>query len=197
MSTEETPLRHSKQELRAARIALEGMRAAKSLEEFAISWRGFLDRLEKSWVKAERECQAFRNLFEPWQGAFKNLRRNDELLRYLYQARHADQHSIQPMTRELIAQLQLLIPPLGTVELRLDEEKQTVTVIGECQFGLTRGPGYLLLPIENKGVSFAPPIEHLGEKLPRNDAILVAEKGLAFYEDFVVKAEAKFFPATT
>ena len=120
-----------------------------------------------------------------------------ELLHYLYQARHADQHSIQATTQELIGQLQLIIPPLGTVELRLDKQRQTLTIIGECQFGVTRGPGYLLLPIANKGTSFAPPTEHLGEKLPRNDALLVAEKGIAFYEEFVARAEAQFFsPAT-
>ena len=82
MITEDMPLRHSKQELRAARVALEGMRAAKNLEEFAMSWRSFLDRLEKAWKKAERECQPFRNRFQPWQGAFAALRKSEELLRY-------------------------------------------------------------------------------------------------------------------
>jgi hypothetical protein len=196
MNAEESPLQHSKQELRAARLALEGMRVARNLEEFAVSWRSFLDRIEKVWVKAERECQPFRSCFEPWQGTFKALRKNDALLRYLHQARHADQHSIQPTTQELIAQLQLVIPPLGTVELQLDEEKQTLTVNGECLVGIIRGPSYLLLPIENRGTTFAAPTEHLGVQLLRNDALLVAEKGLAFYEDFVAKAGAEFFPGS-
>jgi hypothetical protein len=95
--------------------------------------------------------------------------------------------------QELLGVSQLEIPPLGTVELQLDEENQTLKIIGECRFAIARRRGYLLLPIVNQGVTFTPPTEHLGEKLPQNDAILVAEKGLAFYEDFVTKAEEEFF----
>jgi hypothetical protein len=197
MNTQATPLHHSKLELRAAKKALDEMRAATSLEEYAISWRSFLDRIEKVWKKAERECQPFRNRFEPWQGTFAALRKKDELLRYLFQARNADQHTIQPTTVEMVGLLQLEIPPLGTVELQLDEEKQTLKIIGECRFGIAPCQGYVLLPIQNQGTTFPPPTEHLGEKLLQNDPFFVAEKGLAFYEDFVVQAEAKFFSAVT
>jgi hypothetical protein len=194
MNAQETPLRHSKLELRAAKKALDDMHQAKTLEDYAISWRSFLDRIEKAWKKAERECQPFRNRFEPWQGKFAALRKSDELVRYLFQARNADQHTIQPTTVEMLGLLQLEIPPLGTVELQLDQEKQTLKIIGACTFSVKPCRSYLLLPIQNKGVTYQPPTEHLGEKLPRNDSFFVAEKGLAFYDDFVAQAEAKFFP---
>lgn len=195
VSTQGIPLERSKRELAAAKAAFQGMGAAASLEEFAVAWQGFLDRLEKVWVKAERECQPFRARFEPWQARFKDLRKKDELLRYLLQARHADQHTIQSTTQELLGQLELVIPPLGTVEMRLDEEKGQLHVSGECSIRLTRGRGYLLLPVENRGLIFPAPTIHLGEKLPRNDALLVAEKGLAFYEAFLEQVEATFFPS--
>ncbi|HTU94082.1 MAG TPA: hypothetical protein VMF69_28640 [Gemmataceae bacterium] len=62
------------------------------------------------------------------------------MLRYLLQARNADQHTIQPTTVEIVGQIRLEIPPLGTVKLQLDEEKQTVKIIGECKFGVARCP---------------------------------------------------------
>jgi len=195
MSSKDPPLRQSKQELHAAQLALQGMRAATNLEEFAIWFRGFLDRIEKVWVKAERECQPSLAQFEPWQRVFKKLRRDDQLLMYLRQARNADQHSIQHMTQELLGQLVLVIPPLGTVEVQIDETRQQLTVKGECQIAVQRGRSYRLLPINNRGRVFDPPSQHLGENLPKNDALLVAEKGTAFYEDFLAQAEAKFFSA--
>jgi hypothetical protein len=188
------PLRRSKRELTAARAAVQAMRDATSFEAFAIAWQTFLDRLEKVWVKAERECQTFRTKFEPWQGTFKVLRKDDPLLRYLHQARHADQHSIQPTAAERLAGITLEIPPKGTVELRMDEEKGQVIIVGPHRITSRQGPGNMLLPLENRGTKYDPPEEHLGRKLTAADPLAVAEVGLAFYEDFVRQAEAKFFP---
>jgi hypothetical protein len=122
------------------------------------------------------------------------LRKEDELLRYLYQARHADQHSIQPLTQELIAVQQLTIPPLGSVQLRFDEKTGMPIINGECLSQMISGPRYLLLPVVNRGETYVPPTKHLGEKLSLPDAVVVAEKGMAFYEDYVRQVEAEFFP---
>lgn len=58
---------NSRIEINNAYHAIEEMRLSKSLDEFEKHWKGFLNYLEKSWNKAERECQVFRNKFEPWQ----------------------------------------------------------------------------------------------------------------------------------
>jgi hypothetical protein len=96
--TEEV-LKHPRAELRAASRAIEGMRTASSIEEFEAEWRQFLTCLEKAWTKVERSCQHVRDKFEPWQGAYHRLRKKDMLLRYLKQARDADNHSIQDFTK--------------------------------------------------------------------------------------------------
>ena len=106
MSQGKTPLGRAKRELRAAMSALEAMRTAATYDEFLTAWQSFLDRLEKVWVKIERECQAFRARFEPWQSAFKRVRDNDELLRYLRQARHADQHSVRLSVEEMAGRIE-------------------------------------------------------------------------------------------
>ena len=93
------PLRHPRLELLSAAKALEAMRRAKSLDEFEVEWRAFLNCIEKVWQKAERCCQHVRGRFEPWQGSYHRLRKKDMLLRYLKQARDADNHSIQDVTK--------------------------------------------------------------------------------------------------
>jgi hypothetical protein len=192
----EDVLRRSKRELRAAHAAVAAMRGATGFESYALGWQTFLDKLEKLWVNAERECQPFRNQFEPWQVAYKELRKNDPLLRYLSQARHADQHSIEPTACETLGAFNLLIPPLGTVEIELDREKGQIRIKGECGIQGPTPPGNMLLPIVNRGTRYDPPTEHLGEKLTDLSPLAVAEKGLAFYEDFLRQAEVRFFPVT-
>src|SRR5215218_1745734 len=89
------PLHQAKAALRAANRALERMKAARDIEEFEDAWQDYLGSLEKSWVKVERSCQAYRNQFQPWQGKFARRRKKDPLLRYLKHARHADEHTIE------------------------------------------------------------------------------------------------------
>jgi hypothetical protein len=124
----ETPLIRSKDEIRAASAALDRMRSEKKYEPFAADWQTFVDRLEKTWVKAERECQPFRNLFEPWQSTYKVHRASDPLLQYLYQSRHADQHSVQLLTGFPMGRLVLELPPLSSAQLQVDEENGTVKI---------------------------------------------------------------------
>jgi hypothetical protein len=170
------------------------MRDAKEFEAYALGWQTFLDKLEKVWVKAEREFQHIRNRFEPWQASFKELRKTDPLLRYLYQARHADQHSIQPTAGETLLSFMLEIPPGSTVGVEIDKEKGQLRIHGACQIKAVSGPRQMLIPITNRGTQYNPPQEHLGQKLEDNSPHTVAEKGLAFYQDFLRQAEAKFFP---
>jgi hypothetical protein len=170
------------------------MREATTFEAFAVAWQMFLDKLEKVWVKAERECQHVRSCFEPWQAAFKELRKTDPLLRYLHHARHADQHSIQPTTCEALLGFTLEIPPAGTVGMEIDKETGQLRIHGACEIKAVRGPRLMLLPITNRGTQYNPPAEHLGKKLEDNSPNAVAEKGLAFYDDFLRQVETTFFP---
>jgi hypothetical protein len=200
MPRREAPLIRSKEELRGAEKAFERMRTEHRYLEFAAEWQTFVDRLEKAWAKAERECQPFRNKFEPWQGTFKALRKSDALLLYLSQSRHADQHSVQVLMGFPMAALTLTLPPLATVEIQIDEEKGQLKVTAgdqDIQFSLPPLPKrFCLFPITNQGREYLPPIEHLGEKIDGTNPLIVAEKGLAFYRDFLRQAEAIFFPTT-
>jgi hypothetical protein len=87
-------LKHANNELLAAKQAQFQMRAATDFDTFEVAWRNFLSALEKIWTKLERTCKA-KSGFQQWQEPFKNLRESDPLLKYLYHARHVDQHTIK------------------------------------------------------------------------------------------------------
>src|SRR5262245_43084477 len=199
MLVAETPLRASKRELRAAKTALERMRVTQSLDEFVTEWQTFIERLEKVWVKVERECQPFRTKFEPWQGTFKATRKSDPLLRYLYQSRHGDQHTVQIVMGVIVPVMSLTLPPLGSAARKLDQEKGTLTITAgdnDIQYKVLQPqPRLFLVPITNQGNQYEPAKEHLGVPFDGTDPILAAENGLAFYQNFLQQAEAKFFPA--
>ena len=108
---------------------------------------------------------------------FKRQRKNDQLLRYLEHARNADQHSIQ---------------------LILDDvPEQIVTVGGDTVYVgndiVIIAPRIELRPVEDRGESYNPPVEHLGKALTEHGPLKVADLGLRFYAGFVEQAERKFF----
>ena len=156
---------------------MERMRSAPDFDGFKDACLQYLAALRKVWIKTERGCQHVRKSFEPWQGKFKRQRKKDQLLRYLEHARNADQHSLQ---------------------LVLDDvPKQTVKAGGDTVYVgnsvVTIAPRIELLPVENYGEWYNPPVEHLGEALARRDPLKVAELGLTYYAGFVEQAERKFF----
>ena len=180
---------HSDRELKKAKKCLNEMKEIKSKEnqnlliDFESKWIDFLHNLEKVWKKAELECSNIQN-FEPWQGSFKSARRKDPLLKYLKNARDADQHSIQPITIKKDSEINITSPKDGAVFYSGDAIKITSEI---------KNPRIETKPFKNRGVIYEPPIEHLGQKLKDpNDPIELAELGTKYYEEFLNKIREKF-----
>jgi len=183
-------LQQTKAELRAAGRAVDSMAAARNFEEFLEAWQSFLDRAEKVWIKAERECQPIRNVFEPWQGTYKRLRREDALLAYLHHARNADHHTIQRVT-VMAKDVRVKVAPGGTATIDFDPKTRSIRVEGDVLEWSSGPERYALLAFEDRGICYEPPTEHLGVALSNVDPLTVARRGLKFYTDFVEKIEQK------
>jgi hypothetical protein len=194
-----SPLSRAKSELRAARTALGRMRAARTFDELEDGWRDFLGALEKAWLKAERECQAVRAQFEPWQQQFRTERKADPLLRYLSHARNADTHTIQDTVNQSPPSVGLG-PAYGNSWYinRLEIRNGQIThYSGDKPMKITFIPGRLeLLAVVDRGVNYDPPTSHREKPLSKTDPASVAAVGLAYYEVFVAEAERKFFAAS-
>ncbi|WP_313629718.1 hypothetical protein [Pseudomonas sp.] len=173
------------------------MQAATSMDEFESNWREFLACIEKTWNKVERTCQPHRASFQPWQGQFQALRKKDMLLRYLKQARDADNHSIQDMTVIQPGSMSMkFVNPRGGYIHKLEiQNGQVVTYEGDPMIQTITAPHPIAVPVQNNGVWFNPPTTHLGNAVPDLHPVTIANLGLTFYTGYVDQVEQKFFTA--
>jgi len=189
------PLRHPRLELAAAARSIDGMRHAKSLDVFEADWRVYLNCIEKAWQKAERCCQHIRSIFEPWQGTYHRLRKKDMLLRYLKQARDADNHSIQEVTKiQSGSRGYRFANPAGGYINRMEiRNGEVVHYEGDPMIFEETPPHPVAVPVKNNGEWFKPPTSHLGVQITTHHPVFIAELGLKFYSDYLNEIQNKFF----
>lgn len=189
-------LKQPRSELNSAARAIDSMMKAESFEAFESEWREFLSCLEKAWTKTERACQPYRDRFQPWQGKFQALRKKDMLLRYLKQARDADNHSIQEITilNPGSTSMRLANPQGGYVKSLKIENGKIVQYEGDDAIFTITAPLPEAQPVKNNGEWSNPPTLHLGKPVSDKHPITLATLGLAFYLDFVEAVEKEFFP---
>ncbi|MGS0695308.1 hypothetical protein [Shewanella sp. 0m-4] len=194
---ESDTLRSAQRELNSAERAIQRMKVSNSFDEFEDEWRIYLGAIEKCWVKAERICQPIRNKFQPWQGAYIKLRKSDPLLKYLYHARHSDQHSVQEMIEAKRAQQFMTIGGSGDdvyiEHLSFDRGGNISSYRGSHPIVHNFLPERIeLLKVLSSKKWYQPPLKHLDTELRWPAPIDVAMLGLEFYQNFL-KSIAKEF----
>ena len=180
------PLHQATKELIAAIDAYEVLCSLHlgDFEAFETAWRQFLQWLERIWMKTQG---AVHNLprWKKVETETTSLRRRDPLLRYLYHARNADEHSIQDMAREWDGNL---------IAKDITATSYTIT------WSAYDRP---LLPVTNRGTIYEPPREHLGASIEhllgkgKAAPIVVADLALHFYHSLInrVLAEVLTMPS--
>lgn len=193
MSTD--PLKPARMELVTAVEAVKSMKAAKSMDEFESEWRQYLNAIEKLWQKTERCCQHVRSAFQPWQGRYHSLRRKDMLLRYLKQARDADNHSIQDVAviKPGSRGYRFINPRGGLIKHMEIRNGQVVHYEGDPMVVEETPPHPVAVPVKNNGEWYNPPSIHLDKPVANHHPTLLAELGIEFYSNFLKEVEHKFF----
>lgn len=139
---------------------------------FDSAWREFLQKIERVWNKA----QAGVHLRKGWKKLESELvkqRTDDQLLNYLRHARNADEHSLQQVSTDWIANLRASDVAPGSVKVEWDIWDRP------------------LLPVKNRGITYNPPTEHLGQsilsRLKKGTAepIVLADLALHFYRNML------------
>lgn len=168
-----------------ARKNLQAMRDAEQLDDLALAWELFLIFHHRTWNKcqAQYEGKAF---WGPLQPKYSARRKQDPVLIYVHQARHVDEHGIQP-----IAQVQ----PASTVV-----SNGTLTggtkITGGNEYVLGHGstatikvvPATVLSnPVMNKGRTYAPPTLD-GSTTP--PVLRIAEEAIKFFDDLFADIDA-------
>lgn len=187
-------LEKAKHELKAAETAIERMTKAKDFNDYETEWKNFLTALERVWKKTELACKEYRG-FQPYQGKYKRLRRQDELLRYLKNARDAEEHTILPTMIKQNEMVQFGLAAgasYGYIEKLRIEDGQVIENISHGIEVRSIPEGMALTQFENRGTTYNIPNIHLGNMIDSDSPEKVALLGLRFYRDFVRRVEQRF-----
>jgi hypothetical protein len=189
-------MQHSEQpflELGRARQAIESMRQAGSLEDLEEHWKDYLRRLERVWNKSVSHYGKSPR-WNGWQGKFLKLRKGDPLLSYFINARGADEHTVGEITQRDQGSVSVNVGPSGTAFIeRMEIRNGVITELRGTGLVLAFQPARVkLLPITNRGVTHLVPTQHLSQPIDPDNLLDIADKGLAFYANFLGEAEAFF-----
>ncbi|WP_222422249.1 hypothetical protein [Yersinia bercovieri] len=172
------------------------MEESKNYEEFEEHWRNYLNSIEKIWSKIEAQCNDSTKIpsnFHPWFGQQKSLRRKDMLLRYLKQARNADNHSIQDVAaiQKAHSTINFVKPGLGIINKLVIDNDQIQHYEGD-PIAVNHYPEQIItVKVKNNGDWYNPPTSHLGEKIDSQNPLEIAKLGIIFYENLINQAELK------
>jgi len=184
----------AKDHLESARRNLEATAKASSLDELAWAWSGFLTDAQRVFSKLREATRAGPS--KRWSEILQRTRDQDELLRYVHQARHADEHGLERIAQKQNGELNITagdgpahihtitaIPGKG-VSIEYRGERPVVTWTPER---------VVLLPVRNRGVVYPVPTQHLRQRLPDATAISIAERAYQFLAEAVAEAETRFW----
>jgi hypothetical protein len=189
------PLKEPMKELQKARLAIQGMQNASSLDAYEEAWKEFLRRLERTWYKTNAHLKRSPK-FLGWTERQRTdqLRRSDPLLSYLTNARGVDEHSIEDITRQETGGIG--INPAHGRELYIEEmsiDRGIISIKSPQALKIEFKPGKVrLLPVRDRKTLYDVPKSHSGIDLKSTDPIEMAELGVDFYQGYIDKAE-KFF----
>jgi hypothetical protein len=155
--------------LRRASVAVESLQRAQNHEEAETAWTNFLIAAAGVYGKLEKGVDAA-GPSKGWFDKIKNQRSTDPLLRYMEQARNADEHGIEPVAkrnpggmgiggRGAIRLGGVIGGPSGKMNLRatsLDGQPIAVTVYG---------PHLELAAVTNRKVTYQVPNTHLDKPI--------------------------------
>ena len=169
----EDPLRLPTQELICAWDAADRIRKAQSLDQLNADWAAVLNHLEKLWIKTGIACRAINKDFPKWNAPWVTLRKSDPLLRYLTQARHADNHSDQFLSSQVVGQLVL-------------------NSSGGVGFTMFDTPELAIDHVKNRDVTYSTPETHLGSPLNTRDPRILSVHACNFYAGYLRQASRAF-----
>lgn len=188
-------MQHSEQpflELDRARLAIDAMRQAGSLEDLEEHWKEYLRRLERVWNKSAHHFGKSPK-WNGWQCKYLKLRKHDPLLSYFINARGADEHTVGEITERQQSRFDVKMTKQTAYVKSIVIENGIVTEVSGTGLAFEFQPARVrLLPITNRGIMHPLPTQHLSQPVDPYNLLEIAEKGVSFYADFLKEAEAFF-----
>jgi hypothetical protein len=182
-------------QLKKAESYITKMSSAGTLEEYEESWKDYLQNLERAWNKLVSHLNKSPK-YQGWveRGRTEKLRRTDQLLSYLVNARGAEEHSVTDITKQQSGRIGIN-PANGTSMhiKRLEVNNGHILVDSDQPIKFDFTPGKVeLLPVVNRGRTYQIPTTHLGSKITITEPTKLAKQGIDFYRTYFEKAEKHF-----
>ncbi len=181
--------------LEDCRVIFEQLRASTAAPSFRASFNSFLSAARAVTYSLQKDGRNIAG-FSQWYEAKQNEMRNDELLRFIHEARTEDFHEGR---HRLV--FGTYIKYFSTAEAGSPPaDNARIIVGGEGIYWLVDEgtPNERRIPI-NKGGAYSvhvavknAPKVHLGKKLERNDAITICDLALYYFSKLVHEARTKF-----
>jgi hypothetical protein len=158
---------------------------AQGISEVRRAWSRFLMHANRVFSKLEQGSKVGSS--QPWYGRIINERRTDPLLRYVHQARDADEHGNVILGHDTVIQ-------------RTAPKVQVLTAPDPIAFGLPDAgspigsildiPELRLLPAKTRSGTYPPPTIHQGQSI--NPSIApVAEATIAYLAQVIADAKLR------
>jgi ribosomal protein S15P/S13E len=183
------------EQLKKTSLEIEKMKCSTSLDEYEEHWKDYLHNLERSWNKLTSHLKKSPK-FQGWnrRGQVEKLRKKDNLLSYLVNARGADEHSIEDITARESGGIGINPAEGNSLTLKnLTINGNDISFESEQAVRVDFIPGKIrLLPVSNRGRAYEVPSKHLSRVLKSSDPVEIAEIAVKFYTEFFKEAEAYF-----
>jgi hypothetical protein len=171
-------------ELGWANLALTQMQSAEDLNEYEKAWVDFLHYLDRAWNKLGKHAHAGGSV-QKYLSEVNRLRKDDELLLYLVQARNTDEHTIQQIVGKQAACLTITGGiGGGTIHRGVFEGSGRVgNLLHDGNLEIRFHPERLeVIPVSNRGVIYPAPESHLGGLIKTRIPHELAKIALKYYE---------------
>ena len=167
----ESAVRQAEERLARAQSGLEKMTAASSLVEMEAGWHDLIGAGGAIYAKLEQGAKGDA-VSEGWFAKRKGQRKADPLLQYAQQARNSSEHSIQEVVQRAEWSVSVRagdLGPDGGFGVMSTPQGIVPVTTGDPSKLNVRGRHMTLVPITNRGVEFAPPESHLGNRIAAGD----------------------------
>jgi hypothetical protein len=172
-------LEKASSEIEAAERAIARMQQARDFKRYEHEWRSYLNAIAKFWSKLRAGASKGRE--PPWLRELVHAIDSDPLLKYLEQARHADEHSIQEFVRHTPGSTSLgFASGSGYIERMTVSGGRITKYSGDPAIIEVKPDTVEVVAITNRGVKFPPPAIHDGSPFESRDPLQLGMAGLRF-----------------
>lgn len=186
----------AKSRLRVAEKALSELKDCSEYEVFCDTWYTFLVAAKNVYTVLEQGAKISPQSRQ-WFGNVKQIRRDDELLQYLFEARNDDEHGLENSTQHVPGSLSIGVAREGYS--RSMKFSGSIGMGGALNIESLDGkpvlieetlPHVRLINVLARGNrSIPPPTTHRGSLLPDYSPVNVAELGFIYLTELVAEAE--------